>query len=52
MTHFKTLWMGLWCALGLSLAIPPGFASPVFPAAGFALAWLIKSRVVWPSCRP
>mgnify|MGYP000340682243 CR=1 FL=1 len=20
MTHFKTLWMGLWCALGLSLA--------------------------------
>lgn len=25
-------------ALGLSLAIPPGYASPVFPAAGFALA--------------
>lgn len=24
--------------LGLSLAIPPGYASPVFPAAGFALA--------------
>ena len=27
--------------LGLSLAIPPGYASPVFPAAGFALAVLI-----------
>ena len=25
-------------ALGLTLAIPPGYASPVFPAAGFALA--------------
>lgn len=25
-------------ALGLALAIPPGYASPVFPAAGFALA--------------
>lgn len=30
-------------ALGLSLAIPPGYASPVFPAAGFALAVLIHS---------
>ena len=25
-------------ALGLALAIPPGYASPVFPAAGFAVA--------------
>ena len=25
-------------AVGLTLAIPPGYASPVFPAAGLALA--------------
>lgn len=29
--------------LGLSLAIPPGFASPVFPAAGLALAAVLTA---------
>lgn len=29
-------------ALGLALAIPPGYASPVFPAAGFALAVALR----------
>lgn len=29
-------------ALGLALAIPPGYASPVFPAAGFALAIVLR----------
>ncbi len=29
--------------LGLSLAIPPGFASPVFPAAGLALAVVLTA---------
>lgn len=28
-------------ALGLALAIPPGYASPVFPASGFALALIL-----------
>lgn len=28
-------------ALGLALAIPPGYASPVFPASGFALAVIL-----------
>ena len=29
--------------LGLLLAIPPGYASPVFPAAGLALALILVS---------
>ena len=28
--------------IGLALAIPPGYASPVFPASGFALAALLR----------
>ena len=36
-------------ALGLSMAIPPGYASPIFPAAGFAVAVLLFStRRAWP----
>lgn len=31
--------------LGLALAIPPGYASPVFPAAGFALAVVLHYGV-------
>lgn len=31
-------------ALGLSFAIAPGYASPIFPAAGFAVAVLLWSR--------
>jgi len=42
MTRIKglilTLLYALLGALGLTLAIPPGFASPIFPAAGFGLA--------------
>ncbi len=30
-------------AIGLSLAVPPGYASPVFPAAGLALAVVLRS---------
>jgi signal transduction histidine kinase/integral membrane sensor domain MASE1 len=30
--------------LGLSFAIPPGYASPIFPAAGFAVAFMLWSR--------
>ncbi|MCF8178979.1 MAG: MASE1 domain-containing protein, partial [Sulfuritalea sp.] len=34
---------------GLALAIPPGYASPIFPAAGFAIAILLWSRQrAWP----
>jgi signal transduction histidine kinase/CHASE1-domain containing sensor protein len=34
--------------LGLALAIPPGYASPVFPAAGFAVAIMLWSeRRAW-----
>jgi signal transduction histidine kinase len=34
---------------GLALAIPPGYASPVFPAAGFAVAIMLWSgRRAWP----
>jgi len=40
--HFSSVGVALIYALlgaiGLSLAIPPGYASPIFPAAGFALA--------------
>lgn len=32
----------LFGAVGLALAIPPGYASPVFPAAGFALAVALR----------
>lgn len=36
-------------ALGLGFAIAPGYASPIFPAAGFAVAILLWSdRRVWP----
>jgi signal transduction histidine kinase/integral membrane sensor domain MASE1 len=36
-------------ALGLSLAIAPGYASPIFPAAGFAVAsTLCFGRNTWP----
>ena len=31
--------------IGLALAIPPGYASPVFPASGFALAVLLRFGV-------
>jgi len=35
-------------ALGVSFAIPPGYASPIFPAAGFAVAALLWSgRASW-----
>jgi PAS domain S-box-containing protein len=35
---------------GLALAIPPGYASPIFPAAGFAAAIMLWSRRrAWPS---
>ena len=30
--------------LGLSFAIPPGYASPIFPAAGLAVAFMLWSR--------
>jgi len=34
---------------GLALAIPPGYVSPIFPAAGFAIAILLWSgRRAWP----
>ncbi len=36
-------------ALGLSFAIDPGYASPIFPAAGFAVAILLYSeKRAWP----
>ncbi len=36
-------------SLGLSFAIAPGYASPIFPAAGFAVAILLWSeRRAWP----
>jgi len=36
-------------ALGISFAIAPGYASPIFPAAGFAVAILLWSdRRAWP----
>lgn len=35
--------------LGLSFAIAPGYASPIFPASGFAVAILLRSnRRAWP----
>jgi len=35
---------------GLALAIPPGYASPIFPAAGFAAAVMLWSRRrAWPA---
>ncbi len=35
---------------GLALAIPPGYASPIFPAAGFAAAIMLWSRRrAWPA---
>lgn len=38
---FVGLAYALLGALGLTLAIPPGYASPVFPASGFALAFVL-----------
>lgn len=36
-------------ALGLSFAIAPGYASPIFPAAGYAVALLLKTnKRGWP----
>ena len=36
-------------AMGLSLAIPPGYASPIFPAAGLAVALMLWSgNRAWP----
>jgi signal transduction histidine kinase/integral membrane sensor domain MASE1 len=36
-------------AMGLSLAIPPGYASPIFPAAGLAVAIMLWSgNRAWP----
>ncbi|NTV70483.1 MAG: PAS domain S-box protein [Azonexaceae bacterium] len=36
-------------ALGLTLALPPGYVSPAFPAAGLALAYLlVRGRLVLP----
>ncbi len=36
--------------LGISFAIAPGYASPIFPAAGFAVAALLWSRCpAWPA---
>ena len=41
-------YLGLGLA-GLALAIPPGYASPIFPAAGFAVAIMLCSgRRAWP----
>ena len=35
-------------ALGVAFAIPPGYASPIFPASGFAVAALLKwGRSAW-----
>ena len=35
--------------LGLSFGVPPGYASPIFPSAGFAVAILLYSnRLAWP----
>lgn len=37
-------------AMGLSLAIPPGYASPIFPAAGLAVAFMLWSgNRAWPA---
>ncbi len=38
-----TLGYAVLGALGLQLAIPPGYASPVFPAAGLALALVLEA---------
>lgn len=37
--------LGYFCfaIIGLSFAIPPGYASPIFPAAGFAIALMLWS---------
>jgi signal transduction histidine kinase len=55
----KVAWGIKWCLssgtywllgiLGISLAIPPGYASPVFPAAGFAMAVLLHGKHYWSS---
>ncbi|MCF8151674.1 MAG: CHASE domain-containing protein [Burkholderiaceae bacterium] len=56
-TQASTLWLialttSTYLVLGragLALAIPPGYASPIFPAAGFAIAILLWSgRRAWP----
>ena len=42
------VYLGLGLA-GLALAIPPGYASPIFPAAGFSVAIMLWSgRRAWP----
>lgn len=46
-TAFVYLLLG---ALGLSFAIAPGYASPIFPAAGFAVAMLLwAGNRAWPA---
>jgi integral membrane sensor domain MASE1 len=42
-----TLFAGGW--LGMEIAVPPGYASPLWPPAGIALtALLIWGRQLWP----
>ena len=42
------VYLGLGLA-GLALAIPPGYSSPIFPAAGFAVAIMLwTDRRAWP----
>jgi len=43
-------WYLVLAGVGIMLAIPPGYASPIFPAAGFAVAiMLCYGHRVWPS---
>ncbi len=45
-----TLGYLLLALIGIMLAIPPGYASPIFPAAGFAAAIMLWSRNrAWPA---
>lgn len=49
MIAFAALGYVLLGILGLTFAIPPGYASPIFPAAGFAVAALLWSNNrAWP----
>lgn len=57
--HDKITWIVKWClysasyyvlgVLGILLAIPPGYASPVFPAAGLAIAVALQGKQFWSS---
>jgi len=57
--HDKIAWIVKWClystsyyvlgVLGILLAIPPGYASPVFPAAGLAIAVALQGKQFWSS---